>query len=110
MAALILSLMGLALLIVTLAFTVITGHQAAIRNPEEYYVSPREETKEGAQMLLISFENHWFNVIDVGDILQEHQEICLYPELSLRCRYPALPQKVYLSQYKDTLQEVDFDH
>jgi hypothetical protein len=110
MATLILSLMGLALLIVTLAFTMITGHQAAIRNPKEYYYSPREESKEGAQMLLISFENHWFNMIDVGDILQEHREICPYPELSLRWRYPTLPQKVYLSQYKETLQEVDFDH
>jgi hypothetical protein len=68
-----------------------------LSNLTHYYQPQRPEGD--APWLLVSFENHWFNVIDLGGILKKHENLCPYEELQLRWLYPSPPQKLFLSKY-----------
>lgn len=78
------------------------------RNKALYYTSDQDLTGN-EPWLLISFENQWFNAIDIRQILRSLEYACPYKELQIRWLYPQPPQKISQSKYKETLQEIDHD-
>jgi hypothetical protein len=64
---------------------------------------------QASQWLLVRFKNHWFNVIDLGEILRQEEHLCPYDDLKLRWLYPSSPQKLYLSRYRQVLQDLNYD-
>lgn len=77
------------------------------RNPAFYYESANKDGNK--PWLLVRFENHWFNIIDLGSILNKHKSICPYEDLQLRWVYPSPPQKLILSRYKTVLKDLNYD-
>jgi hypothetical protein len=79
------------------------------RNRLLYYVPDKEHLSKDDPWLLISFENQWFNVIDLRDILKSLDHLNPYENLRLRWLYPQPPQKIFQSQYKQVLDSVDYN-
>lgn len=73
-----------------------------------YYVPDRENLDGNEPWLLVSFENQWFNAIDLRDIIRTFDYLSPYKNLQLRWLYPQPPQKIFQSQYKQVLEEVDY--
>jgi hypothetical protein len=82
--------------------------RATQRDKGLYYVPDKRDAVQNRFWLLVSFMNHWFNLVDLRGILRSCQAICLYPDLQLRWLYPQAPQKLSQSLYKTVLEAVDY--
>lgn len=74
-----------------------------------YYHPDQKSTDLKTPWLLISFVNHWFNLIDLRKIKSEIEHLSPYDNLQIRWLYPEPPQKLNQSLYKATLDGVDFN-
>jgi hypothetical protein len=78
------------------------------RNNLHYYNPDRTNFNYKEFWLLVPFVNQWFNLIDVRKIKAEIEYLNPYKGLQIRWIHPELPQKIFQSTYKATLDEVDF--
>jgi hypothetical protein len=84
--------------------------RSAQRDKILYYTSDQEHLSGKEPWLLIRFENHWFNAIDVRGILRKLEYLNPYKDLQLRWLYPQPPQKIFQSRYKETLENIDYQY
>ena len=89
-------------------FSVINDLHSTLRDKYLHYVPDRQDISQ-QHWLLVSFENQWFNIIDLKGILASLQYINPYPDLQLRWLYPQPPQRLSQSLYKSVLQDVQYD-